>query len=98
MSGKVISRTGGADRRITFATADRIAGRRLDRRKNYAIISGKVCEAASWTRDCSGCTDVGEYGAKYGPHGCSECGYSGKRIESVWLPLPAQSPETGEKK
>lgn len=71
----------------TYEQAERIAGRKLDRRRNYAIIEGEVCESASWTDDCSGCTDIGDYGTKYGPTGCTECGYTGKRRNSQWIPI-----------
>lgn len=74
----------------TYDRADKIAGIKLDRRKKYAIINGEVCESASWTRPCSGCSCANEYpcdccierGA-----GCHECGYTGKRIESHWIPI-----------
>ncbi len=75
------------DRETTYEAAEAIAGRKLDRRKNYAIIDGKVCENAEWTEECSGCTEYGDYGAVNGPSGCEECGYTGKRRMSHWVPL-----------
>ncbi len=75
------------DRPSTYEQAGQLAGRRLDRRRNYAIIDGKVCESASWTDDCSGCTDIGDGWTNYGPNGCDECGYTGKRRHSQWIPL-----------
>lgn len=39
------------------------------------------------TTDCSGCTDVGDYGTKYGPFGCEECGYTGKRRDRYFVPF-----------
>lgn len=87
MAGTVIERHGHTvdergrihydDRPQSIEHAELIAGRRLDRRRNYAIINGEVCEAAWWTQECSGC-DGG---------GCDECGYTGKRRTGAWVPL-----------
>jgi len=52
----------------------------LDRRKKYLIHNGLLCVDEKTTEDCQGCTDYGEYGVKYGPFGCKECGYTGKRV------------------
>ena len=70
----------------TFEQADKIAGRRLDRRKNYAIISGKVCEAAEWSSGCSGCSGEDPYGPDHGI-GCHECGYTGRVRNSHWVEI-----------
>lgn len=40
-----------------------------------------------YTRDCTGCTDYGDYGVRYGPYGCHECGYTGKRVERNFIPF-----------
>lgn len=87
MSGRVIERVGVTmddsghirhdDRPATFEAAERIAGKRIDRRKNYAIIDGEVCVAMKWTDECSGC-----FGA-----GCDECGHGGRKRYSTWVPL-----------
>ncbi len=78
------------DRETTYERVERIAGRRLDRRKNYAVIDGKVAEAAGWTQGCSGCWGTFEHTG----HGCSECGYTGRRRVGFWVPLlPADSPQ-----
>lgn len=94
MAGAVIERVGSAtvdddgfihhdDRPSTFEAAEQIAGRRLDRRKSYAIIQGRVCESAEWTAQCSGCTpDFADRG-----FGCHECGYTGKRRRAMWVPI-----------
>lgn len=37
--------------------------------------------------ECSGCTDVGDYGTKYGPFGCRECGHTGRRRHHVFEPF-----------
>ena len=87
------------ERQVSVNEAERLAGRRLDRRRSYAVIDGIVCELASWTDSCSGCFEGGEYmGLAYnylydhkaGCHigsGCSECGYTGKRRREWWLPI-----------
>jgi len=67
------------DRETTIDQIEAVAGRRLDRRKSYAIIEGQVCDCGSWARECSGCNG----------NGCHECGYCGKRRESTWMPLEA---------
>jgi hypothetical protein len=42
----------------------------------------------SWTRECSGCTEHGESGGRtWGPFGCDECGYTGKRRQWFWTPF-----------
>lgn len=70
---------------MTYELAERIAGRRLDRRKNYAIINGTVCMSATWTGACSGCTnDLSGRGM-----GCHECGYHGRLRQSMWVPIDA---------
>lgn len=83
----------------TYEYASKLAGRKLDKRKCYAVIDGQVCEWAKWTTNCSGCCELGEYGSgsqyydrdpKHGcliGAGCEECGYTGKRIESCWVPI-----------
>jgi hypothetical protein len=61
----------------TYEEAERIAGVKLDRRKNYMVVEGKVCEAATWTDRCGNC-DGG---------GCPECGGKGKRRYGMWIPV-----------
>jgi hypothetical protein len=69
------------ERPATYEQADKIAGRRLDRRKNYCILNGEICESVSWTQGCSGCS------SHYGELGCHECGYTGKRLNAMWVPI-----------
>jgi hypothetical protein len=71
------------DRPTTYEAAEAIARKRLDRRRNYAIIEGDVCEAASWSQTCSGCSE----GPDDAGHGCRECGYTGTTRESMWVPM-----------
>lgn len=73
------------DRPSTYEKADKIAGFRLDRRKNYAIINGEVCEATSWTQECSGCNGAG----------CDECGHTGRRRQSHWVPVSRDRVDSG---
>lgn len=74
----------------THEKATVLSGRKLDRRKNYAIIDSEVCELAEWTQPCSGCSCDGEYPCTCCQEkgaGCYECGYTGKRRERHWVPL-----------
>lgn len=68
----------------TFEAADAIAGARVDRRRNYCIMDGKLHESTTWTDTCSGCTDGGEYWEGPGM-GCRECGYHGVVRNSMWI-------------
>lgn len=74
------------DHPSTHKEADAIAGKRLDRRKNYAIIDGEVCELAEWSQACSGCYE-GYYSNTERGGGCHECGYQGRVRRSQWVPL-----------
>ena len=83
---------------ITAIEAEKIVGLRLDRRKKYATTeNGKtdgttgaiIFELAKWTSPCSGCSCECEYGCEYcgkAGGGCHECGYTGKRRNSFWVP------------
>lgn len=72
------------ERQSSFEAADALAGRRVDRRRNYCIMDGKLHEAASWTQPCADCTDGGEYPSGPGV-GCSECGYHGVVRSGMWV-------------
>lgn len=78
------------DRPSSYDAADQLAGRRLDRRRNYAIIDGAVHEAFQWSQACSGCYEGHEIGSGVGM-GCSECGYTGRRRNGAWAPLLKQN-------
>ena len=65
--------------------AEAVAGHRLDRRCNYAVIDGEVCRLATWTQACSGCV----YGNDDRGSGCPECGHTGKHRVRMYLPLKA---------
>lgn len=75
------------DHPATYEEAEALAGHRLDRRKNFAIIRGIVHDSAEWTDTCSGCScDCGCMGS-HGNAGCSECGHTGKRRQAMWIPI-----------
>lgn len=74
------------DRPATYEQAEKIAERRLDRRKNYAIIDGQVAESAVWSQACSGCYE-GDDSLNATGNGCDECGYTGRRRHGQWVPL-----------
>ena len=77
------------DQQATFEQAEAIVGRKLDHRRNYAIIDGNVCECATWTAPCSGCAPDSEPGSSEEDGcGCSECGYTGRVRRSQWVPIP----------
>lgn len=77
-------------RQVSIEHAEELAEKRLDRRRNYAVIEGQLCSLVRWTDACSGCFEFGEYGGlahlygydkKRGCHvgaGCDECGYTGR--------------------
>lgn len=50
-------------------------------------ITGVAGYIVKYTQLCSGCTDYGDYGTAYGPFGCDECGYTGKRRVEHWVPF-----------
>ena len=93
MSGKVIERTKGKNRfeyddiPSTFEKAEKIAGKRLDRRGSYCILDGEVLRLEKWTSACSGCTPDDPYITAAIGHGCRECGGTGKRRMSYFLPI-----------
>lgn len=75
------------ERPSSFERAEILAGFRLDRRRNYAIFGDEVCELATWTQACSGCSGD-EYCSHNAPgDGCDECGYTGLRKHSQWVPM-----------
>ena len=92
----------------TWDVGDEKAGHRLDRRKNYMIIDGQICEVISYTSYCTGCLESGDYGGnlhhykydhKAGCHigaGCTECGYQGKVRRSYWHPIPKRTQKNHE--
>lgn len=93
--------SGSAFRRIDWREAEKIVGRRLDRRKAFYycddpelmeyLHGGPVFEYGEWTTTCSGCTEsyMGSYstGSSERGLGCSECGYTGKRRQGHHAPV-----------
>jgi hypothetical protein len=85
-------------REVHWSTAEQHCGRRLDRRRKYAVINGELCSLGRWTDTCSGCCETVDghnvhryprdkkHGCLIGG-GCDECGYTGKRRQSFWGPV-----------
>lgn len=91
MSGSVVERFGTTivdglihhdDRSVAWADADQRAGFRLDRRKAWAFIEGRLGESVRWVQSCSGCS----YGFESRGGGCDECGYHGVVRCAMWMP------------
>ena len=40
-----------------------------------------------WTENCSGCTNYVDGHLDNGPHGCSECGFTGRSRREHWVPF-----------
>lgn len=71
------------ERPISWTAIEQKAGRRLDRRRAYAVVEGNVCEMVRWSGSCSGCTvEGGDRGM-----GCTECGHTGRRRSGAWVPI-----------
>lgn len=81
-------------RELSITEAEALSGSRLDRRCRYATTDdgspdptsgARVFHLARWTTACSGCkpeySDIDTRG-----HGCSECGYTGRRRHAYWVP------------
>lgn len=96
--GKVIERIKGKNRfeyndmPSTFEKAEKIAGKRLDKRGSYCILDGEVLRLTKWTSACSGCTPDDPYSNVNIGCGCYECGGTGKRIISDFLPISQNVP------
>lgn len=88
---------------ITWREAERLAGERVDRRRSFARDGATLLEVCTFTDACSGCFEGGEYGGLAHHYawddkakcrvgsGCHECGYTGKRKWSQWVPfVPAK--------
>lgn len=90
------------DQPVTWEAADQRAGFRLDRRKAWGFLEGKLCETIRWTQACSGCScDCGDgYGCNHGAGGCQECGYTGRVRQAMWMPYSRRAAlshgETGQ--
>lgn len=80
---------------LSIEDAEKIAGKRLDRRRKYFIWMGDVCFNEKYTGACSGCSDDSEYAIASIGGGCFECGYTGKRISFVPVPIKFQQLNRG---
>jgi len=72
---------------ISKQEAEKLAKVKLDGRRRYFMWDGVVCFESKFTHACSGCSDDSEYSSARIGSGCSECGYTGKRVNS--FPCPA---------
>jgi hypothetical protein len=84
---------------IDIEQAEKLADRRLDRRRKYATTDdGRPDETTgailfsigTWTQRCSGCSCEAESPCSRcldRGHGCQECGYTGKRRVEMWVPV-----------
>lgn len=79
---------GHDDQPSSYEEAERLIGRRLDRRKVFAIIDGEVFESCSWSQACSGCCDDRENISCERGSGCFECAYTGRSRRFQWVPVP----------
>jgi hypothetical protein len=48
---------------------------------------GKPGFEVRWTDACNGCSEYVDGYLMYGPSGCNECGYTGKRVRREWVEL-----------
>jgi hypothetical protein len=90
IAGQVIEPDGTVrldGREVPFDEADKIAGVRLERCKDYAVIDGVVCEAAEFVQACPACYEGDDLIDETGC-GCHECGHTGRMTMSLWIPLP----------
>ena len=62
---------------LDITEAERISGKRLDRRRRYFVWEGVLGVNREFTMQCTGC---------YAGEGCRECGGTGKRRSGVFVP------------
>lgn len=74
----------------SYEAAEALAGRRLDRRRCYAIMDGEVLELLRLSTGCPGCCDEAWLYADARGFGCDECGHTGRRRWGHWVPLGAR--------
>ena len=73
------------DREVSIGRMEEFAGGRLDRRRSYALVYGRVCQLLTYSTRCSGCAeDRFSRGC-----GCRECGYTGRRRHQIWVTVDA---------
>jgi hypothetical protein len=66
---------------LTWQEAEEKFKVRLDRRRSYASDGRQLFELSKWTDICYGCA---VYGCTDTGCGCAECGYTGRRVYSIW--------------
>jgi len=74
-------------------------------RKKVFMIDGEACHKVTWTQHCTGCLESGEgqinsndypWDPKAKCHigaGCDECGYTGKRRQTFFVPVQSNIDE-----
>jgi len=75
-------------RKRMFVTVDESLDGGVKQRVMVVWHKGEPMMVCRWTHTCSGCTEYVEGQLAYGPSGCSECGYTGKRRNASLVPLP----------
>lgn len=99
MTGSVIIRHGYTiddagcihhhDAPASWEEADALAGRRVDRRRAYAVVDGELMQLVRWSQPCTGCFEAPEctmYSMETARgQGCSECGFTGRRREGAFV-------------
>ena len=77
-----------ASEQPSWQEAERVSGKRLDRRRTYTIMDGEVWVDIRYSTSCSGCNEVGECVPEpYRGSGCHECGYTGRVRLCVGVPI-----------
>jgi hypothetical protein len=66
---------------LTWQEAEEKFKVRLDHQRAYATDGRQLFELSKWTDICSGCS---VYGCTNTGCGCEECGYTGRRVYSIW--------------
>lgn len=66
-------------------------------RRRVRVEDGIEGYLATATLDCSGCTERVEMGGtKYGPFGCDECGHTGRRRTTHFVPFDTAGDTKGK--
>jgi len=86
----------GAFIKISGIDAEKIAGKKLDKRTSYYVMKDKdksefdvgvlLWAVSKWTDTCSGCSEYDMGNPIYEGAGCHECGYTGKRRQEMFTP------------
>lgn len=77
--------------RRRFRTLDDGHGFLRKTRVMVVVVNGVEGFVVRWTANCSGCTNYTDGQISDGPHGCFECGYTGKRRREEWVPFDPEA-------